>query len=44
MNKVLEGYSPQKWIADGRFVGVCLISYGRARIIIGDRYSVSDLW
>lgn len=45
MNKPpIEGYSPQRWLEDGRFVGVCPLSFGRARICIGDELSVTDNW
>jgi hypothetical protein len=43
VNEEIPGYSPQKWVG-GRFIGVCKLTFGRARIVIGDRWSVDDGW
>lgn len=44
MNEPIDGYDPQRWISDRRFVGVVPLTFGRARIVIGDRWGVSDSW
>ncbi len=44
MKNPVEGYFLQRWLPDGRLVGVCHLTFGRARIVIGDEYFVQDSW
>jgi hypothetical protein len=30
----LEGYFEQRWTPGGRFVGICYLTFGRARIVV----------
>lgn len=34
------GYQYERILADGRVVGVHPLTYGRGRVIIGDRYGI----
>ena len=40
-----HGYALEKYLPDGRLIGVnASLSFGKARIIIGDEYSVENGW
>lgn len=45
MNKPpVEGYFEQRWLPDGRLVGIRHLTFGRARIVIGDEYIIANSW
>jgi hypothetical protein len=40
----VPGYLIQRQTSDGRFVGVVRLTFGRARLVIGDQYALDDGW
>lgn len=41
----IEGYVAQRWLSDGvTLVAVAPMTFGRGRLVIGDRYGVDDAW